>query len=305
MTFGTIVRYRYPLLRSPILPSKYSYAPFGSFYFSSSAGDNEKRGVELKPSPGNVRSPLAEMLAKMDINKKSLSSRDRRDSRPIRSDTTDHLLRSESKGFRGRATSAVSILHGDYEDYDDVDKNNKSSEAMVEDEKTSSQANEQNSSDIFQWEEHVRQKKLKWAEQAQPVHREQELDGRGRSYGRGGRKTSTARIFLFPGEGNVTINRIDMVDYFCRKTHRAHILSPFVATKTCGMFDVFCSVEGGGLSGKAGSIRHGIARALEKYNPEFRPPLKLLGYLTRDPRMVERKKSGLKKARKAKQWVKR
>mmetsp|Transcript_13497 Transcript_13497/g.20547 ORF Transcript_13497/g.20547 Transcript_13497/m.20547 type:complete len:284 (+) Transcript_13497:49-900(+) len=137
------------------------------------------------------------------------------------------------------------------------------------------------------------------------IVRVQELDARGRAYGRGSRKTAQARVWIFPGEGNITINRKDLVDYFDRESNRELLLMPFVATGTCGMFDVKCYVQGGGLSGQAGAIRHGLARALEKYNPDFRPPLKALGFLTRDPRMVERKKYGLKKARKAPQWVKR
>ena len=137
------------------------------------------------------------------------------------------------------------------------------------------------------------------------IVRVQELDARGRAYGRGSRKTAQARVWIFPGEGNITINRKDLVDYFDRESNRELLLMPFVATGTCGMFDVKCYVQGGGLSGQAGAVRHGLARALEKYNPDFRPPLKALGFLTRDPRMVERKKYGLKKARKAPQWVKR
>merc|ERR1712127_811033 len=111
--------------------------------------------------------------------------------------------------------------------------------------------------------------------------------------------------WIQPGEGVITVNRRDFLDYFPRDSLREMILAPFVATETCGKFDVITSVEGGGLSGQAGAIRHGVARALEKYNPDYRPPMKRLGFMKRDPRMVERKKIGLKKARKAPQWVRR
>ena len=283
----------------------------GTVRLFSSSSDDGRRGGKRSPSSSTIKSPLADMLAKMDLNKQSSSSRGAAGRAPP-SAIGARATRTESDGFRGRATSAISILHGDYEDYDELDSSSKAENKTVsagvvdEDEAASSADTSKNrSADIQEWEERIRQQKLKWAEQSKPRVRHQELDERGRAYGRGGRKTSTARVWVFPGEGNVTVNRIDMVDYFDRETHRSVILSPFVATKTCGMFDVFCRVEGGGLTGKTGAIRHGIARALEKYNPELRPPLKLLGLLTRDPRMVERKKSGLKKARKAKQWVKR
>jgi small subunit ribosomal protein S9 len=105
--------------------------------------------------------------------------------------------------------------------------------------------------------------------------------------------------------GEVVVNRRPFEDYFPRDWHREEILKPLVATETCGLFDIQSHAEGGGLSGKAGAIRLGLARALQNYNPEYRPPLKRLGLLTRDPRKVERKKIGLKKARKAPQWVRR
>jgi len=145
----------------------------------------------------------------------------------------------------------------------------------------------------------------KWIQNARPPVRVQELDAHGRAYGRGGRKTSTARVWIRPGLGMVTINKREFLDYFPRMSDRELILSPFVATRTCGKFDMICMVDGGGVTGKAGAIRHGLARALEKYDPNYRPPLKRLGYITRDPRKVERKKVGLKKARKAPQWVRR
>lgn len=149
------------------------------------------------------------------------------------------------------------------------------------------------------------EKKKRWLENAKPKVRVQTIDDKGRSQGRGSRKTATAGVFIFPGEGFVTVNDQDILDYFNRDSDREHLLSPFVASRTCGKFDVRCHVAGGGKTGQAGAVRLGIARALEKYNPDYRPPMKRLGYLTRDPRMVERKKVGLKKARKAPQWVRR
>ncbi len=145
----------------------------------------------------------------------------------------------------------------------------------------------------------------KWIENAKPKVRKVEIDHRGRSYGRGGRKCSTARVWIQPGEGVITINRREFLDYFPRETDREMILSPFIATNTCGMFDMVVRVESGGVTGKAGAIRHGLARALEKYNPDYRPPMKRLGFMTRDRRVVESKKVGKKKARKAPQWVRR
>lgn len=103
----------------------------------------------------------------------------------------------------------------------------------------------------------------------------------------------------------MTVNNKDVVEYFYRVSDRALVANPMVATKTCGMFDVVAMVEGGGLTGQAGAIRHGLSRALQNFCPDLRPPLKFLGYMTRDPRKKERKKVGLKKARKAPQWVKR
>lgn len=148
-------------------------------------------------------------------------------------------------------------------------------------------------------------RRKRWAENARPKARTREIDERGRAYGRGGRKTASARVWIYPGEGMISVNRRDFVDFFPRESHRESILGPFVASRTAGFFDVRVQVEGGGLSGKAGAVRHGLARALERYNPDYRPAMKRLGYLTRDSRMVERKKVGRKKARKSPQWVRR
>lgn len=124
-------------------------------------------------------------------------------------------------------------------------------------------------------------------------------------YGTGRRKTSVARVRLVPGEGNVIINNRDLKDYFGLKTLELIIKQPLNLTETIGKYDVLAKVEGGGPSGQAGAIRHGIARALLKVDIEYRPALKKAGFLTRDPREKERRKYGLKKARKASQFSKR
>ena len=148
--------------------------------------------------------------------------------------------------------------------------------------------------------------KEKWIQNSLPKHRETTVDALGRSYGRGARKTASARVWIEPGDGLVVVNNQDFVDYFDRSSDRDLVLAPLAATRTCGRFDVVASVAGGGLTGQAGAIRHGLARALDQYNPtSYRPPLKRLGFLTRDPRKVERKKVGHLKARKKPQWVKR
>ncbi|MGB3989110.1 MAG: 30S ribosomal protein S9 [Acetivibrionales bacterium] len=124
-------------------------------------------------------------------------------------------------------------------------------------------------------------------------------------YGTGRSKTSIARVRLVPGEGKIIVNDRDIDDYFGLETLKVIIRQPLVLTETLSKFDVLCKVVGGGLSGQAGAIRHGIARALVKADEEFKPALKKAGFLTRDPRMKERKKYGLKKARRAPQFSKR
>lgn len=124
-------------------------------------------------------------------------------------------------------------------------------------------------------------------------------------YGTGRRKSSVARVRLVPGNGNVTINGKDMAEYFGKKTLEMIVMQPLELTETVGRFDVKVNATGGGTSGQAGAIRHGIARALLQADPEYRPALKRAGYLTRDPRMKERKKYGLKAARRAPQFSKR
>ncbi len=123
--------------------------------------------------------------------------------------------------------------------------------------------------------------------------------------GTGRRKSSVARVRLLPGEGNVTVNDRTLDEYFGLETLKVISKQPLVATATENKFDVIVKVVGGGFTGQAGAIRHGIARALIKADEEFRPVLKKAGYLTRDPRMKERKKYGLKKARRAPQFSKR
>lgn len=123
--------------------------------------------------------------------------------------------------------------------------------------------------------------------------------------GTGRRKKSIARIRLLPGEGRITINERELDDYFRQDTLKVEVRRPLDVTATNGKFDVIAKVEGGGLSGQAGAIRHGIARALLEADLEYRPLLKKEGFLTRDPRMKERKKYGLKKARRAPQFSKR
>lgn len=123
--------------------------------------------------------------------------------------------------------------------------------------------------------------------------------------GTGRRKKSVARVRLVPGDGAFIINNREMPEYFGKKTLEIIVEQPLKATETLGKFDVLVNVHGGGLTGQAGAVRHGISRALLKVDQEMRPTLKKAGYLTRDPRMKERKKYGLKKARKAPQFSKR
>ena len=124
-------------------------------------------------------------------------------------------------------------------------------------------------------------------------------------YGTGRRKSSVARVYLVPGTGKVTINKKDMDEYFGLETLKIIVRQPLEATNMADKFDVIVNVKGGGFTGQAGAIRHGIARALLTVDADFRPVLKKAGYLTRDPRMKERKKYGLKKARRAPQFSKR
>ncbi len=124
-------------------------------------------------------------------------------------------------------------------------------------------------------------------------------------YGTGRRKTAVARVRLYPGTGSIVINDKALEEYFTREEDRKQIRDPLADTEMINQFNVSVKVEGGGVSGQAGAVQHGIARALEVANPDLRPTLRSKGYLTRDPRMKERKKAGLKRARKAPQYTKR
>ena len=124
-------------------------------------------------------------------------------------------------------------------------------------------------------------------------------------YGTGRRKSSVARVRILPGTGTITINDRDIDDYFGLETLKLIVRQPFEVTETTGKFDIIAKVSGGGVSGQAGAIRHGVSRALLQVSDEYRPALKAAGFLTRDPRMKERKKYGLKGARRAPQFSKR
>jgi len=135
--------------------------------------------------------------------------------------------------------------------------------------------------------------------------REQELDAQGRAYATGRRKDAVARVWLKPGSGKITINGRDQVVYFARPTLRLVISQPFDVTDRAGQYDVVATVKGGGLSGQAGAVKHGISQALAKFEPALRPTVKSAGFLTRDSRVVERKKYGRAKARRSFQFSKR
>lgn len=138
-----------------------------------------------------------------------------------------------------------------------------------------------------------------------PAKREPKVDALGRAYATGRRKESVARVWLKRGKGQVIVNGKTQEQYFGRQTHLLVLNQPFLIADRVGQFDVVCTVKGGGLSGQAGAVRHGISRALEGFEPALRPPLKKAGMLTRDARTVESKKVGRHKARRSKQWAKR
>jgi small subunit ribosomal protein S9 len=135
--------------------------------------------------------------------------------------------------------------------------------------------------------------------------RAQEIDNLGRAYATGRRKDAVARVWVKPGTGKITVNGRDQEIYFARPTLRLVINQPFGVTDRNGQYDVICTVKGGGLSGQAGAVKHGIAQALTKYEPALRSAVKAEGFLTRDSRVVERKKYGKAKARKSFQFSKR
>ncbi len=135
--------------------------------------------------------------------------------------------------------------------------------------------------------------------------REPKRDELGRSYATGRRKESTARVWIKPGKGEIVVNGKKVVQYFARPVLRMLLTQPFLVADRYNQFDVFCTVSGGGLSGQAGAVRHGISRALTYYEPDLRSILKVAGFLTRDSRAVERKKYGKAKARRSFQFSKR
>ncbi len=135
--------------------------------------------------------------------------------------------------------------------------------------------------------------------------RAQEIDAYGRAYATGRRKDAVARVWLKPGSGKITINGRDQEVYFARPTLRLVINQPFGVADRTGAYDVICTVKGGGLSGQAGAVKHGISQALTRYEPVLRAPVKAAGFLTRDSRAVERKKYGKAKARRSFQFSKR
>lgn len=142
------------------------------------------------------------------------------------------------------------------------------------------------------------------AENDAPVY-VQKLDAQGRAYSTGKRKNAIARVWVKPGTGKIIVNGRDQEIYFARPTLRLVINQPFGVTDRVGQYDVVCTVKGGGLSGQAGAVKHGIAQALSKYEPALRSAVKAEGFLTRDSRVVERKKYGRAKARRSFQFSKR
>jgi small subunit ribosomal protein S9 len=135
--------------------------------------------------------------------------------------------------------------------------------------------------------------------------REQQIDAQGRAYATGKRKDAVARVWVKPGTGKITVNGRDQTVYFARPTLRLVINQPFDVAGRMGQYDVVATVSGGGLSGQAGAVKHGIAQALTRYEPALRTVVKQAGFLTRDPRVVERKKYGRAKARRSFQFSKR
>ena len=133
----------------------------------------------------------------------------------------------------------------------------------------------------------------------------QKLDQQGRAYATGKRKNAVARVWIKPGSGKIVVNTKPVEQFFARPVLRMMIQQPIVAANRGGQYDVICTVSGGGLSGQAGAVRHGISKALTYFEPDLRSPLKRGGFLTRDPRVVERKKYGRAKARRSFQFSKR
>ena len=152
---------------------------------------------------------------------------------------------------------------------------------------------------------HSALEKMNAAAKSKEDENTKKIDSLGRTYGTGRRKESVARVWIKPGKGDVIVNNIPMHNYFARSVLQALVVQPFAVSDRAGRYDVWCTVAGGGLSGQAGAVRHGISRALVDYEPELRPDLKVAGMLTRDARVVERKKYGFAKARRSFQFSKR
>ncbi len=145
----------------------------------------------------------------------------------------------------------------------------------------------------------------KVVDQSVPAKRERKVDQYGRSYSTGKRKNAIARVWIKPGNGKITVNGRDIKTYFARPVLQMVVNQPFAVADRAGQFDVECLVTGGGLSGQAGAVKHGISKALTEFEPDLRTPLKAAKFLTRDSRVVERKKYGRAKARKRFQFSKR
>ena len=143
------------------------------------------------------------------------------------------------------------------------------------------------------------------SEEEAPVVYVQKLDAQGRAYATGKRKNAVARVWIKPGSGKIIVNKREQEVYFARPVLRLLLQQPFECAERKDQYDVWCTVSGGGLSGQAGAVRHGVSKALTLYEPELRGPLKKGGFLTRDARVVERKKYGKAKARKSFQFSKR
>jgi small subunit ribosomal protein S9 len=201
----------------------------------------------------------------------------------------------------GKRPNTMILLPGDYGD-NRIERNQ-----IMEDVNNYIDPEKERMREEYKRDKKIREENLKrWMKNAEPKDWKIEIDDRGRSFGRGGRKRAQASVWIQPGMGEVVVNRQPFTEYFLREHDREICLEPFVITDTCGLFDIQCSVKGGGLSGQAGAIRLGVSRALNAYDPDrYRPALKFKGMLTRDSRKVERKKVGKVKARKSPQWVRR